>query len=159
MGHRHMGAAVSTAAPTRPSNRIAVTVLGLITLLLGGVYAALGGQLILGGAGWFAQPSGDPWVQVIALGGIVPATIILLGIAFLVQGLLGLLGGSGVLLRRPWGRILTFILAVLAILLGLAWVSGGEAADIALGAAQVLFGILAFVILIRKGAEFFRPQA
>jgi len=102
-----------------PSNRVVVTLLGLITLLLGGAYAALGGQLILGGAGWLVQPGGDPWVQVIALRGIVPAMIILLGIAFLVQGLLGLLAGSGVLLRKQWGRILTFILAILAILLGL----------------------------------------
>jgi hypothetical protein len=159
MGHPQMGAAVSSAALTNPSSRVAVTILGLITLLLGGAYAALGGQLILGGAGWLVKPGGDPWVQVIALGGIVPALIILLGIAFLVQGLLGLLAGSGILLRKAWGRILTFILAVLAILLGLVWVSGGDATDIALGAAQVLYGILAFVILIRKGAEFSRPQA
>ena len=45
--------------------------------------------------------------------------------AFLPLGILGLLAGSGILLRQQWGRILTLILAVLAILLGLVWVAGG----------------------------------
>src|SRR6185437_851772 len=130
MRHQHMGAVALTAAPKEPNTWVAVTLLGLITLLLGGAYAALGGCLILAGAGWFGPPGGDPWVQIIALGGIVPAMIILLGIAFLAQGLLGLLAGLWVLLRKQSGRILTFILGVLAILLGLAWVSGGDATDI-----------------------------
>jgi hypothetical protein len=53
---------------------------------------------------------------------------------------------------------------VLAILLGLLWVSGVEdvlqdATDFALGVIQVLYGILALVILSMKRAEFSGPRA
>jgi fumarate reductase subunit D len=160
MGHQPIGSAMRTTSPAAPSNRVAVTVLGLITLLLGGAYAALGGQLILAGASWAGQSGGDPWGPVATLFGILPALLIAVGVAFLPLGLLGLLAGAGVLLRKPWGRILTFILAVLAIQLGLVWVGGGDqdATDIVLGAAQVFYGILAFVILIGNGAAFFRAR-
>jgi len=127
---------------------------------LGCAYAALGGGLIIAGADWLVHPSKEPLVQVMALGGIAPAFMIVFGVAFLPPGILGLLAGLGILLRKQWGRILTFILAVAAILLGLVWVGGSdqEATDIAIGAAQILYGILAFVILIKKGAEFSRPR-
>jgi hypothetical protein len=149
---------MSIAATAGPSKNVAVTVIGLITLLLGGSYAALGGLLIFAGADWLEHSSKEPMVQVIALGGIVPALLIVLGGAFLLPAILGLLGGSGVLLRQQWGRILTFILAVAAILLGLVWVVDQQAANIAVGAAQILYGILAFVILIINRAEFSRPR-
>jgi hypothetical protein len=138
-----------------------VTALGLSTLLFGGAYAALGGGLIIGGVNWFMHPpSKEPMVRVITLGGIVPALIIVLGGAFLLPAFLGLLAGWGVLLRKQWGRILAFIVAVVAILLGLLWVSGSDpdANAIAIGAAQLLYSILAFVILIVKGAEFSRSR-
>jgi hypothetical protein len=151
---------MSTVARAGPGNHVAVTALGVITLLLGGAYAAFGGWAILGGASWFAlPPSQEPMTQVVALGGIVPAFVIVFGAAFLLLGVLVLLAGVGLLWRKQWGRVLTFLLAVAAILLGLAWALGGDqdARDVALGATQVLYGILAFVILIQKGAEFSRP--
>jgi hypothetical protein len=48
--------------------------------------------------------------------------------------------------------------AVVAIPLGLLWVSGTDpdASAIAIGAAQILYGILVFFILILNGAEFSR---
>jgi hypothetical protein len=151
---------MSLATPAIPGKSVAVTVLGLGTLLLGGCYAAFGGSAIFAGADWFAHPSKEPMVQVIALGGIVPGLLIMFGVAFLVQGILGLLAGLGILLRKQWGRILTFIVAIVAILWGLVWVGGSDqgATDIAVGAAQILYGLLAFVILIKKGAEFSRPR-
>ncbi len=77
----------------------------------------------------------------------------MVGIAFLPLGILGLLAGLGVLLRKQWGRILAFVLATLAVLLGLIWFSGVEnviedTTDVGLGAAQLLYGILAFLILM-----------
>ena len=58
----------------------------------------------------------------------------------------------------------TFLLAVLDILWGLLFVGGAfagafeqGATSLALGAAQLLYGILAFLILIQKGTEFSRP--
>jgi peptidoglycan/LPS O-acetylase OafA/YrhL len=81
-----------------------------------------------------------------------------LGAAFLPPALLGLLAGWGVLRRRQWGRALAFVLAALALLLGLLWVCGGngEPVDLALGGVQILYGIFATVVLTRRGAEFSR---
>jgi hypothetical protein len=95
-----------------------------------------------------------------ALYGIVPFLLTVIGVGFLLPAILGLHGGLGTLLRKQWGRSQTLILAVLAILLGLLWVCGSnkDATDIVLGATQVLYGVLAFVILIRNGAEFSRPR-
>jgi hypothetical protein len=83
-----------------------------------------------------------------------------IGVAFLLQGVLGMLAGLGVLWHKPWGRIMTFVVAVLAILWGLASLGFYDqgAIYIAFGAAQLLYGILAFVILIKSGAAFSRPR-
>lgn len=137
-----------------PSNRAAVTVLALTTLGLGVAYAALGSDLIWGGATWAARAGGNPWGPVASHFGLGPILVVAVGVAFLPLGLLGLLAGTGALLRKPWGRTLTFLLAVLAILLGLAWVAGGDlgATDLVLGVAQFLYGILAIIILIKDGS-------
>jgi hypothetical protein len=143
----------------RPRKSVTVTVLGLMTLLLGGAYTALGSWFVFAGVDWLEHPSKDPWVQTFALGGLVPAFIVLIGLGFLMPGFLGLLAGSGVLMRKQWGRILTFMFAVPVILLGLLWVSGVQDAVqdstvVVVGATQILYGILAFVTLIMNRAEF-----
>src|SRR5262245_17932726 len=150
MGHQHTGSVISAAPPTtRPSRSAAVTALGLITLLLGGAYAALGGRLISDGVSSAGRAGADPWGPIATLFGLGPVILVAVGAAIVPLGLLGLLAGSGALLRKQWGRVLTFVLAGLAILLGLVWVGGGDrdATDIAIGAPQVLYGILAPVIL------------
>jgi hypothetical protein len=152
---------MSNAAYARPSKSVAVTVLGLLTLLLGCAYAAFGGSAIFAGTDWFVHGNKEPMADVIALGGIVPGFIIMFGIAFLPPGLLALCAGVGTLLRKQWGRILTYVVAVMAILLGLVWVIGSDQdlTDIAVGAAQILYGVLAFCILTLNCAEFYRPAA
>jgi hypothetical protein len=130
---------------------------------LGAAYAALAGGLIIAGADLLIRPTQEPVVRVFALGGIVPALIVALGIAFLLPGILALLAGLGVLLRKQWGRILTLIVAVLAILLGLLWGTGVQDAvqdliDLAVAVVQILYGVMAFVILSTKGTEFSRCQ-
>jgi hypothetical protein len=137
-----------------------VTILGLSTLLLGGAYAAVGGWVIFAGADMLVHPSKDPWIQLATFYGIVPALLIVLGLAVLPLAILGLLAGLGVLLRKQWGRVLTFTVAVVAILLGLLWVVGSDwdTTDIAVGAVQILYGSLAFVVLLKKRAEFSRPR-
>jgi hypothetical protein len=147
--------------PAGPSKSVTVTVIALLTLLCGGGYAALGGSLILAGMGWFEQPDPDPWKQIGALFGILPVLLVVIGVPFLVLGILVLLAALGVLRRRQWGRIVTIIAAVPVMLLGLLWLSGvqdvrWDTTELALGVAQVLYGILALVILIRKSAEFSR---
>jgi hypothetical protein len=143
---------------------VAVTALGLITLLWGGGYAALGGRLILAGVGWFVQPDPDLWKHIGAWFGLGAALLVVVGILLLLLGILVLLAALGVLWRKQWGLILTFLGALLAILLGLLWLSGVEdvlqdATDLALGITQVLYGILAFGILSMKRTEFTRPRA
>jgi hypothetical protein len=150
----------ATSPLTRTSHGVAVTVLGLVTLLVGAGYGAFACSAIFAGADWFVHPSKEPMVQVVALGGIVPGLIVLFGMAFLPLGVLGLCAGVGVLWRKQWGRVLTFILAVVAILLGLLWLGGSELepTDIAIGAGQLLYGVLALVILFTYGAEFSRSR-
>jgi hypothetical protein len=63
-----------------------------------------------------------------------------------------------VLLRKQGARILTFILAVLVILWGLLSLGALGTPVIPFAAAQILYGILAFVILIKKGGEFSRHR-
>jgi hypothetical protein len=145
-----LGDTMSTAVRGGPTNHVAVTFLGVLTLLVRAAYAGFGGWLIFAGTSWFGQPREDPWQEMAGLFGIGPALVIIVGLAFLPAGVLGLLAGLGVVLRKQWGRVLTFNLAGLAVLLGLLWVGGSDhdAPDIAVGAVQVLYGILAFVILI-----------
>jgi hypothetical protein len=152
---------MSNAKPARASKSVAVTVIGLLTLVCGGGYATLGGSFILAGTGWFEQADPDPWKQIGALFGILPVLLVVIGVPFLVFGILLVLAALGVLWRKQWGRIVTIIAAVPVILLGLLWLSGvqdvrWDITELALGVAQVLYGILALVILIRKTAEFSR---
>jgi hypothetical protein len=151
---------MSSTAPSGLSKSIAVTVLGLLTLLWGGAHAAWGGWIIFAGADLGVRMQDDA-----AAGGfayllrLLADFMIVVGVAVLLQGALGMLAGWGDLLHKPWGRILTFIVAVLAILWGLLFLSGYQRnvdSEIALGAAQVLYGVLALVILITNGAEFSR---
>ena len=150
---------MSGLAPARSRKSVAVTVIGLITLLMGGYGVVFGGWVIFAGADWLEHPSKDPWIRAFALGGFVPALMVILGIVFLMLGMGGVLAGLGVILRKQWGRILTFIIAVVASLSGLTCVSDFDQAttDIAIGAAQFLYGILTFVILIKYRADFSRP--
>jgi hypothetical protein len=133
---------------------------GLDYPLCGGGYAALGGYLILAGAGWFVRPDPNSWDKFGAWFGLGAVLVTAVGIFFVVLlAIPALLAGLGVLWRQQWARLLTSIVAVLAILLGLLWISGVEdvrqdVTDFALGVIQVLYGILALVILSMKRAEF-----
>jgi hypothetical protein len=152
---------MTAAGSAEPRKNAAVTIVGLSTLLLGGAYAVLGSFLIVAGAGWAIQAEADPWGPVVTLLGFIPAFLLVIGIASLSLGIFGVLAGFGVLLRRAWGRVFAFIQAVLGILCGLAFLSAYDqgAALIALGAPQVLYGILALVVLVKDRAEFSRARA
>jgi hypothetical protein len=152
---------MSNAALARPAKSVVLMVLGLITLLLGGAHVALGVCLILVGEA-LARPlrEGDPEGGLAVVVWLAGALMTALGVAFVPQGILEMLAGLGVLLRKQWGRILTFIVAVLAILWGLACLgaykqdTAANTVFLASGAAQILYGILVFVVLIQKRTEF-----
>src|SRR4051794_17182774 len=67
--------------PAGASQSVAVTALGLLTLLLGGGYVVMGGTLVWGGAAMANDPAGGwgPLLQVFA--GLIAA----LGVPFLLQ--------------------------------------------------------------------------
>jgi hypothetical protein len=141
---------MSIEPPARQRKSVVMMLLAAGTLLVGGAYAGFGTFLVLAGTGWLVQPDSEPWLPALFLGRGIAIAI---GIAFLPLGTLGLLAGLGVLLRKEWGCILTLFFAALAIMLGLLWVSGVEnvlqdATDVWIGAAQLLYGTLAFLFLI-----------
>jgi hypothetical protein len=136
-----------------------VTLVGLTTILWGGAHIALGVFCHLPGDLWQGSANGFAPIHWIA-GDAYDNNV---NIAFGLQGILGMLAGSGVLLRLHWGRILTFIVAIVAILWALDSVDAYKHQDddyqwktalIPFAAAQVLYGILAVVILIKNGAAF-----
>src|SRR5262245_17239881 len=143
---------MNTAA-SGSARSLSVTVVSLITMLFGAAYAILGASLIFGGAEMAKDPAGGGLLEI--LGGILAV----FGGAFLLQGVPMMLAGLGSLLRRQWGRILTLIMAVLAILWGLTALGAYDKGTsyIAFGAAQILYAILTFVILVKNGEEFSRP--
>jgi hypothetical protein len=161
---------MSIAAAARPSKHVAVTAIGVITLLWGAAHAVLGGWLVWVGYVCFAvlgRPADprDPWAQGFAplvqffalIGGMICTA---LGVVSLLQGVSGLVAGWGVLGRKPWGHIPTCILAGLALPWGLLllWLGASDSATyVALGAAEILYGLLAVVILIKYGREFSWP--
>ena len=139
-----------------------MTVLGVLTLVLGCGYAAIGGGGIYAGTAWLADPPRDSWSQALSLGGLVPAFLIMISGFFLFLGLLWFLAATGVLLRRQYGRILSFILAVPTLLLGIAYLSsidqGASIVEILLGAPQIAFGVFSTFVLIKFGSEFSRQR-
>jgi hypothetical protein len=141
--------------------KVAVTGIGLITVLWGGAHAIMGGMLVFASTTWDKDiPPDDPVGGFAFLLQIVAALATAIGIAFLVQGVLGVAAGWGVVLRKQWARIVTLVLAGLFILWGLLALSAYEqgVSNIAFGGAQVLYGIVALFILIKDRAEFSRPR-
>ncbi len=138
----------------------AVSAIGLLTLLWGAVHAIAGGYVAVMGAtaaqGLQDDPAGGLGFLLQALFGFVAVV----GVAWLLQGALALLAGWGVLSRQGWARILTLILAGLAILWGLLSLSfyAEGISYIAVGAAEILYGLLAILILGKEAGEFAAPR-
>jgi hypothetical protein len=145
-----------------PRKSIAVTLIGVLTLILGLAYVFLGCVFVYSGANMVGDLADDNAAHVLApLLGLVAGFVIVVGVAFVVPGILGILAGTATLLRKPLGPGGTFIFAVFAILWGLAFlVLHDEGMTlIVLGAAQILYGVLAFVVLIANRAEFARSRS
>ena len=103
---------MSTVASTGPCKSIAVTLIGLMTILWGGIYAVLGGSMIFAGDAIVTNIRPDDPVGGFApIFKILASLMIVIGVVLLLQGIPGILAGWGVLLRKQWGRILTFIAA------------------------------------------------
>jgi hypothetical protein len=152
---------MTTAFSAQSRRSVAVTLVGIITLILAGPYAALGSWLL------YAAESNDLSVRFIRL-----ITMIPLGIVFLIKAVVMILAGLGVLRRRQWALVLTLCLAGLAIMIYLTALSNiaiiftqpdfpiaGLAFPIAIAVGQVLYALFAFIVLIKNGAEFSHGKA
>jgi len=150
-----------SSIPTPQGRNAAVNVVGVCTILWGGWHIVLGVWTILIAIGWFAKADTEPWWPVLMLFGLLPLIAIVIGLGFVLYGLLGLFAGSGVIRRKRWARTATFFIASLAVLFGLMSVNvssdqGMSGLDVAVTAIQVAYGILALVVLARNGSEFRR---
>src|SRR4051812_8203704 len=97
-----------------PRHKAIVTFVGVLTLLAGAAYAVLGGTLAFAGGHAVADLRDDDAGGMGFLLRFVAGLVTAVGVALLVQGALGVLGGLGVLLRKPWGRAVALVVAVLA---------------------------------------------
>jgi hypothetical protein len=91
-----------------------------MTILWGGAHAVLGGCLIFSGDAIEKnlRPD-DPAGGLAPVLWIMAGLMIVIGVVFLLLGVPGMLAGLGILWRKQWGRILAFIMAVPAIMVGL----------------------------------------
>jgi len=150
---------MNTTFATRPHKSLAVTVVGLATLLLGVGYTILGCVFIYSGV-HAAQtlPDDDAtqgWGPFLAF---VSGIVALIGVLFVAPGVVGIAAGAGVLYRKSWGRVLTFLIAAVAIVWGVAFVAisdhGGTL--IAFGVAQIVYGVAAVVVMFTRSEDFAR---
>jgi hypothetical protein len=142
---------MTSTLPATTGKSVATSLIGLMTLLWGGVHAALGASFLLVWTDLLPLDT-DLSDRITIQRGV--AYLALFGVLFLVLGILAVAGALGLFSRKPWGRILTLIVAVLAISSGLCLdavvppTSGvRDATDISFAVAQVVYGILAFAIL------------
>jgi hypothetical protein len=149
-----------TTQPTVTNGSGAVTAAGVLTMIFGAVTAAQGTWAIFAGIGWLANAGNEPWWPVITFFGLLPIVAIMLGTSFLLFGVLALLAGLGVVRRRRWARTVTFVVAGLAALTGVATVAAYERSDpgsvLVLGIVHLLYGAFAILVLVRSAQEFGR---
>ena len=133
----------------------ATTVLGILHVIAGLCYLVLAVYALAAGASWLGTHQGDPWWPLASLFGLLPALVLAFGVLAAAMAIGALLSAVAVLRRRTWGSVLTCVVAVVAILLGLLWAGGSELEpiDLAIGGAQLTYGILAFVLLAVRGTN------
>lgn len=138
---------------------LAVTVVGLLTILWGGAYIFLGGAVALAGEQILNNVGpNDPLGGLAPILQIVASLLVVLGVLWVLQGVPAILAGVGVLLRKPWGLVLTLLAALLAMFWSSFLLFSSDTQLIAIGSAQFLFGVLVFVILIARRKEFSRAS-
>lgn len=138
-----------------PRRSVAVTIGGAITVLDGLVYTVLGASLLLAGQA-MATASAGGWEALLELLG---GMLAIFGAVFVLQGMPMVVAGIAVLYRRRWGEVMTLVMAVIAVLWGVVALSAYAKGTgyVIFGACQMVYAILAFVLLTKHGAEFQKP--
>jgi hypothetical protein len=148
---------MSSETTVRAEKSVAVTAIGILTILWGGIYSVLGGMLAFAGDSlWGNLDPNDPVGGFGPILKILAGLMMVIGVVWLVQGIPALFAGWGVLQRRQWGRIPTFLVALLAMFWSLFLLFSSDTKWIAIGVIEFAYGVLAFVILIAKSKEFSR---
>ncbi len=138
---------------------IIVRLIGLLTLLWGGAYAAEGTRFLLVWADVLLPGQGNDFAERITIvrGEMYLA---LFGVLLLALGIMALAAALGLFSSRPWGRGLALTVAALAISLGLCLNDlvpsisyYRDAMDVWFAVAQISYGILTFAILSRSRVE------
>ncbi len=132
--------------------RSALWVIIPFALVWGCWNALVGGYLILVWAGWLEPQGNDLSLKIIVHFRDPIPFLALFGGLFLTLGILAFLSALGLFWSKPWGRVLTILVAVLAIYLGLRSLNCGppiieETDSVPLGVAQLVFGAVVFAIL------------
>lgn len=148
----------NTLTVTKGKN-IILKLIGLMTLLWGGAYAAEGIRFLLVWADVLLPGQGNDFAnRIVIVRG--ERSLALFGVFLLVLGILALAAALGLFSSRPWGRGLALLVAMLTISLGLclhdlvpSMSYYNDAKDVWLAVAQVSYGILTFAILSRSRVE------
>jgi hypothetical protein len=113
--------------PLRAQPSGAVTAVGVVNLVLGGLDILAGILVMVGGAAFLGLGAGaanqegltEEQKKAIAGAGAMGAGLIAaIGVCIMIFGIPLILAGIGVLKRRNWGRILTIVLGFIAGLFG-----------------------------------------
>jgi hypothetical protein len=122
-------------------------------MVVGLTHTATGGAFVFGGTMVSTNQSGENWDLFLK---IVGAMVAALGVFFTLLGLLMTAGGWGVFRRHQWGRVVTFVLALITLLWGFSImvVNVGSAFNILYGLYLMVYGAMAIVILFKRSKEF-----
>ena len=168
-----VGEAMSHALPAARGNSVAVALVALCTLIWGCGYALAGGYLMLVWAEWLPGALDDllPGELTDLPNRITSIRITtapvdyvrndifwaVFGILFLGFGIMANLAALGLSRRKSWGRVATFLVAVLAIsivLVPMTFISPVQiTTSFPLRIAQVFYGIVAFAVLSGNPGE------
>jgi len=147
-----------------PGRNATVTAAGVLTVVWGCWHVILGVWTVLIAVGWLAKANSEPWWPVLTFFGLLPLIAIVIATGFVLYGLLGLFAGVGVIRRRRWARIVTGVIAGLALFLGVLTIIvpsdqsiGGL--DLVTTSIQILYGAFTVLVLATRGAEFSRGVA
>jgi hypothetical protein len=148
---------------------LAVALVVLCNLIWGWGYALVGAYLILVWADWLPIISDDLLpreltdlpLRIMDIQIATPAgpmrgltLVALTGVLYLLFGILASLAALGLIWRKPWGRVMTFLVAVLAVSISMRFIFPIEiTTSFRLQVAQILYGILAYAVLSGNPGE------
>lgn len=146
---------------TRPASDGGIITVAILNFVLSGLCILCGLLTALAAVGMATVFSGvsrrvNAPGEIRALGGAIMAVIIVVGILYLIYGVMLIAAGIGLLKREQWGRILTFVCAGFAGLIAMFQVLGLIGGSWQAAVGLLIFGgycVAAFVLLLLPGTN------